>query len=216
MYLNENLDLLIKKGRDEEALEVLEEYIHKNPNDYNKKIEYAIYLSDVPFHDDITALEVIDEIVKNNPTNIKALVVKGKMEDIHQIIKDGTLELLNRFLETHDEDAEYYGEILMLKAFYFITYKKYIEAEEILQESIKISPDFSWNYELLGNIYEDKEDFIQAKFFYEMALDNVVKIYQDNKYHCPYCVNEFIGEYIQAVYVSDINYNRLVKTISLL
>jgi len=213
IYLNDKLDSLIKLGKEEEALELLEEYIKHNPNNYDRKIEYAIYLSNSPFHDDITALEIIDEIVRNNPTNIKALVVKAKMEDIHQIIKDETLELLNKFLKTHEEDAEYYGEILMLKAFYFITFEMYTEAEEVLRSSIKVSPNFSLNYKSLGILYKIKGNSVQEKYFYEIALQKVVKIYRDGDYYSPYSFKGFVKEYIQGIDISDIYYNWLIEKI---
>ena len=213
MFPNKKIDSLIRESKEEEALELFEKYLVEFPNDIDKKIEYAIYLSHSPFHDDIGALEIIDEILSNDPTNVKALVVKGKMEDIHQIIKDETLELFNQFLERHHERDEYYGEILLLKAFYFMTFERYVEAEEILQKSIIVSPNFSLNYKDLGYIFQKRDDVVQAKYFYEMALKNIVKVCYDGDEFSPYSFNQFVEEYIQGIDVSDINYNRLVRKV---
>jgi tetratricopeptide (TPR) repeat protein len=193
-----------------EAFKILEQYCKDNPNDYEAKISLAVFAIDFPFYDDITALEILNEVLLVKEYYVKALVTRAKVEAIFLIIMNDTFQMIEQYVNSNPTTALYYGEMLMHQAFYFETQDMYKDMEKILLKSIKISPNFAWNYMLLGDLMVKKGKTKKANKYYKKALDNTTLI-GDDSYMPPYDLEILLDELLRGTTQWSSNYNRLVK-----
>jgi tetratricopeptide (TPR) repeat protein len=220
------IDPLIEKGniiknreyiyQDEivKAFKILEKYCSSNPNDYEAKLSLAVFATDFPLYDDFTAIDILNELLLIKDYYVKALVVKAKIETTFRIIAEDTFQLIEKYLSSNSTTASYYGEMLMHKAFYFRTFQRYEEMGITLLKSIKISPNFAWNYMLLGDLMVKKKDDKKALVYYEKAINNTTLVGSNNFYGFPYNFEALLDVLLRGTTQWLQNYNRLVKDYS--
>jgi tetratricopeptide (TPR) repeat protein len=196
------------------AFKIIEKYCKDNPNDYEAKLSLAVFAADFPLYDDFMALNILNELLLIKEYYIKALVIKAKIETTFEVMAKDTFQMIEEYLLLNPATAPYYGEVLMHKIFYFRTFNKYDEMETALLKSIEISPNFAWNYMLLGDLMVKKRDDKKALIYYENAINNTTLVGSNNFHRSPYDFEALLNELLRGTIQWLQNYHMLIKKYS--
>jgi len=199
----------INKEKIVEAVNILEKYCENNPTDYDAQISLAVFISDYPLYDDIRGIEILNKILPIKEYYIRALVVRAEIET-PTTMKDDTFQMIEDYLASNPTTAPYYGEMLMHKAFYLRTYNRYDEMEKTLLRSIEISPNFAWNYMLLGDLMFKWGKTKEANKYYKLALEHTTLVDNDIFNSKPYSFEILLDQLLRGVIQWSSNYNRLL------
>lgn len=181
---------------------LVEKYILNNPKYINISIEKLFNLAMIslqfPFENEERAIFYLDKIIKKEPYNFDALIIKmylqnfyyGKMDDIHHV-------------EKHNWNSLYKEAIVL----YMMSRMEDSNKEMFLLESINTYPGFVYPYVKLGEINKEKGLCELANDYYSKALNNVKST--TFSIFDPIEKEAFIDEYILGTRISDLNYNMI-------
>lgn len=198
---------LIKINEDE-ALVYLEDYISRNFHDFDAIIACALLAQKAPFDDFITAIKLLQDLLNIDKYNVKALLLKAYVENIHLgEIDYSTFNAINYCLNLNNYNF-YSIQLLVLQAQYYQDKDK-IKYIETLQKSVNLDFKASYNFLLLGRATNNT-------MYLEQALNNVEFIYTienvtdiDN-----IDFDEFINEHIRGTKISFINYEAMKQELN--
>lgn len=209
----ESLSQLIKNGNEKGALSLMKQQITENPNDIELRIRYSLFIQGVPFENYPEALDVLSEVLNVESLNIRAIILKAYIEDIHQgEISDWTYELIEKCIANRKQEEYGYFQLFMVKALYY-RYKNPEQYELALKAANENDLLSSTPCFLLGEYYEGIEEKKSEKWI-NKAIDNVTLIYDDNYFFNPTSFEEFINESIRGVHLSKVNYEGLLEKVN--
>ncbi len=170
----QKIEELIKAEKYGEAILLLGSFLSKHPKHPNvtnlRKILASAYEKNRQFD---LAIQQMEKVIAQEPNNADNYAILGfiyrRANKIAQAIKS-----YRRALEL-DPKPEYLSEIHFCKAYekYFLKFalsqKAWDEVCGYLNEAIKVNPNNSEAYELLGYIYEDKGDLSRGDGKKELA-----------------------------------------------
>ena len=191
------------KNDEQSATKYIEQFVIENPDDDEAKIACALHIQGSPYDDYPKAQSLLNDILTRDSCNIKAILLKGYMENIHiGQISYQTVSEINRCLDLCSDDL-YLKQLFLLKAEYY-RYKNKAEYIRALQQSIQVDSLSSYNYLLLGKETNDKELF-------EKGIKNINIVYSQNDISNfnPIDFDEFINEHLRGTSVTSINYESL-------
>ncbi len=148
----------------------------------SEKIELATLF--IELEKEESAFELYEEIIESDPENIQA-----KMWYAHFILhyREWSKELVEKGLFWANELIKIGGETaafgFQIKAHALSIRKDPDSKEEIikcLRESIRLSPDWSFNHKYLGSLLEEQGALSEACLQYEMALKNRLEGFDKN------------------------------------
>jgi tetratricopeptide (TPR) repeat protein len=134
----------------EEYVKSLQDAIKKFPNDLEKRFELAQAYINVS--ENRKTLEQLDEILQLDPTNARALRMKG---DVQQNLRnyDGAIQAYKKVLE-HESDPEVMVELSNV----YREQGKYIQARKYARQALSQDPKMGAAYVAQARIYETAAD----------------------------------------------------------
>ena len=186
------------------ALDYIEEYGANHPLDNEVKFFTAFCFRSA---DAEASLEILNEILKTSPLDVKTVLLKAFIEDTYRgQVSDNTLLDINKCIQCCG-DSFYLRQLYLLNAFYYRSEDrlKYLEG---LRISIEKDPDASYNYYLLGLE-------INSMNLLEKSIANIQKIYSrlDFADYNPISFDELCNELIRGVYITQANYESMIEKI---
>ncbi len=193
-----------ESNADKKIKKLLEIELIKNPNNIDLLFRLAILEQDPPLFAEDKSLTHLQTILTLDKDNIIAIILIAYINHNFCLLVGPKLgsPIINMLNELKTNNAEL-NSIIKYALSWFCWNKKV--KESLLKASINFYQGHVWNYVHLAKLYSEQGRHVEAKNFYQKALDNVVKVYSDNDLYDTTDITEFLNERIKGIYLSSIN-----------
>jgi uncharacterized protein HemY len=211
MY-KEKLCNLIDSNNIEEAIAFLENFCKDFPENLDAKLDCSLLLTNTFIYADgyVSAYDLVNEILSRDENNLKALLIKGYIEDakIGQIKEETLLQIDKKIQQNRNET--YSEQLYLLRALYFY-HKKDKSYMDALKQSILYDPFSSYNYLLLSKKLKEIGELSEGEKNVGKAITNIIKIYDDMEPYNPINFTEFINEKFKGICITKTNYDSIIE-----
>lgn len=194
----------------EKTEQLLKSYMKKDKNDIELLFRLAILQLYPPLSDEIRCIEYLEQILKYDEANEKALIILGFVKEWRSGGLDKVLlEKLTKLDAANRETASMINYILGWHYFYENT-KLF---EKHLENSITIYPYHVNNFADLGKHYINIGKVQAGEGLLEIAMKNIKHIFTNKEiFMIPTDItspDDFIDESIKGIYITEDNLNSL-------
>jgi tetratricopeptide (TPR) repeat protein len=181
----------------------LENKLQQDPNNIEFLFLSALIEFFQPYPDYDRSIKFLEKMITaSKELEVFATIFFAYVEDKHFYIEEALLHRLKNFETTNNEinSMIYYAQ-----AWPYIVDKpnmaKQKLAEQYLEKSINLCPNYVWNYIKLARLYIKTERKQEAKQLIQKALHNIKKI--DSKSISIYDLNEFLNKCIKGIWLHE-------------
>ena len=209
--LNTKIIELSKDGGIEAMLEMeklLEQALLQNPQNINLLLRLAILEQEVPLADHHKSIAVLESVLKIDPSNAIALILLAYVHYHNIGVINGSL--FEQLISNPTKDPEIKSMLKYTASWLYAPQNDKKNVEKWLIESITECQSHVYNYSNLAELSLKQNRYAEAKKLIQHGLKNVEKLYIGNiGYADETDIQEFLGERIKGIYLTDMNYNRL-------
>lgn len=204
---------LSKDGSQDTMLKMealIEKELEKNPHNIELLLRFALLEQSVPFADHIKSTMILNIILTYEPKNSLALLVLAGVNNYCGHAMDDK-EILEKLVSFKTNDEEMASMFAYAASWYYADIGDKEKLEFMLLESIKLWPNHVFNQYDLAKLYLKQNRLAEAKSLVHKAMNNVVKIFNDDDHNDYTDVNNYINEMIKGTHITPEVYSILTE-----
>lgn len=199
---------LCKAGGIEAMLEMerlFEQALLQDQHNIGLLLRFAILVQEVPLADHVKSISILETILTIDTNNPIALLILAYVYYHNIGIIDESL--YQQLISNPTNDPEIKSMLKYCASWFYVTRNDNHNVEKMLIESIDACQAHTYNYKKLAELRLRQNQPAGAKQFIKKALINVKKIYTNyTDYINQIDVQQFLGERIKGIYLTDSNY----------
>lgn len=209
------LEYQLWKANIEEALpinlemeQLCESYLTEHPEDNAMLLYFALVVETTPLADTWKAPLILECLLQQNPRCTPALLIIAFIYSYSRYIDPLLIERLKQMV-LYTQNLEELALLHYMIAWGYITDDPILHLHH-LDISISYCDAFVWPLRDRARSYIEIKNYKGAYKDLHQAIINVQKIYKTDSYYPLLSPQEYIGEHIKGIYLSEPNYEMLL------